>query len=119
MLQYRRFLLVAVQLCPEAIQENGEQTVRQFLQTNDLADDRLDNDSARYTATSTSTGQVPGGRSYTVRDYLYGGRVLARYYTINGMGHAWSGGDGAFPFTDPKGPDASVISWVFLQQYTR
>ena len=98
---------------------NGEQTVRQFLQTNDLADDRLDNDSARYTATSTSTGQVPGGRSYTVRDYLYGGRVLARYYTINGMGHAWSGGDGAFPFTDPTGPDASVISWVFLQQYTR
>lgn len=98
---------------------NGEQTVRQFLQTNDLADDRLDNDSVRYTSTSTSTGQVPGGRSYTIRDYLYGGRVLARYYTIDGMGHAWSGGDGAFPFTDPGGPDASVSSWVFLKQHTR
>lgn len=98
---------------------NGEQAVRQFLQTNDLADDRSDNNSVRYTATSTSNNQVPGGRSYTVRDYRYGNRLLARYYTINGMGHAWSGGDGAYPFTDPQGPDASTLTWVFLKQFTR
>lgn len=98
---------------------NGEQAVRQFLQTNDIADDRSDNNSVRYVVTGTRTGQVPGGRSYTVRDYHYGGRLLAQHYIVAGMGHAWSGGDGDFPFTDPTGPDASVISWVFMKQHTR
>jgi hypothetical protein len=39
---------------------NGQQAVRQFLQTNDLADDGLDNDSVKYVPTSTYHGQVPG-----------------------------------------------------------
>lgn len=98
---------------------NGQQTVRQFLQTNDLADDGQDNNSVGNTATSTSTQQVPGGRTYTVSTYSYGGKVLAQHYLVQGMGHAWSGGDGDFPFTDPDGPDASLVSWLFFKDNQR
>lgn len=98
---------------------NGEQAIRQFLQTNDYADDRRDNNSVGTVATSIRNEQIPGGRRYTVRDYRYGGKLLAQHYIIDGMGHAWSGGDGSLPFTDPAGPDASVISWVFMSGFTR
>lgn len=98
---------------------NGTQVITQFLQTNDRADDGLDNNSVGSAATSTTAGAVPGGRTYTVKDYTYGGRLLARHYLINGMGHAWSGGDPAFPFADAAGPDASALSWVFLKDKVR
>ena len=65
---------------------NGQQAVRQFLQTNDLADDGLDNDSVKYVPTSTYHGQVPGGRGYTVDTYAYGGRTLVQHYVVQGMG---------------------------------
>lgn len=98
---------------------NGQQAVRQFLQTNDLADDGIDNDSVKYVPTSTIAGQVPGGRAYTIYNYSYGGRLLAQHYVVHGMGHAWSGSDSGLPFTDPSGPDATVITWAFLKGYTR
>jgi len=98
---------------------NGEQAVRQFLQTNDLADDGLDNDSVKYLPTSTYQGQVPGGRAYTVDTYAYGGRTLVQHYVVQGMGHAWSGSQSGLPFTDPKGPDATLITWMFLKDQQR
>lgn len=98
---------------------NGRQAVRQFLQTNDLADDRRDNDSVGPSATSTLTAQIPGGRSYTVDTWTYGGQVVAQHYLVHGMGHAWSGGNGALPFTDPGGPDATILSWLFFRDRTR
>ncbi|AWH53533.1 PHB depolymerase esterase [Stenotrophomonas sp. ESTM1D_MKCIP4_1] len=98
---------------------NGQQAVRQFLQTNDLADDGLDNDSVKYVPTSTYQGQVPGGRSYTVDTYAYNGRVLAQHYVVQGMGHAWSGSQTGLPFTDAQGPDATLITWLFLKDNQR
>lgn len=98
---------------------NGQQAVRQFLQTNDMADDRRDNNSVGPSPTSTLTAQIPGGRSYTVDTYAYGGQVLVQHYLVHGMGHAWSGGNGALPFTDPGGPDASILSWLFFKDRMR
>ncbi len=98
---------------------NGQQAVRQFLQTNDLADDGLDNDSVKYQPTSTIAGQVPGGHAYTIYNYTYGGKTLAQHYVVQGMGHAWSGSQSGLPFTDPKGPDATLITWLFLKDHLR
>ncbi|QSQ19044.1 PHB depolymerase family esterase [Pyxidicoccus parkwayensis] len=96
---------------------NGEQAVRQFLQTSDYGDDGVNNDSVRYVATWTGSGSVPGGRSYTVKDYVYGGELLARHFVIQGMGHAWPGGDSRYPFADPSGPDATTFMWDFFRQH--
>ncbi|MBX3660660.1 MAG: PHB depolymerase family esterase [Ramlibacter sp.] len=101
---------------------NGDQTVQQFVQTNDLGDDALDNDSARYLASSISrhTTPVPGGKSYTVATFRNAaGVVVAQKYTVEGMNHAWSGGPPLLPFSDEWGPDATGISWAFFSNYRR
>jgi poly(hydroxyalkanoate) depolymerase family esterase len=98
---------------------NGEQVVRQFLQTNDYGDDGANNDSVPYSPTRVWYGSVLGGRSYTVKDYVYGGRLLLQKYEIQGMDHSWSGGDDAYLFADPTGPDATRIMWDFFKQHTR
>ena len=49
-----------------------------------------------------------GERAVTVTTYRdAGGRTLVESWSIEGAGHAWSGGDAAGSFTDPLGPDAS------------
>ncbi|AMO22694.1 hypothetical protein GCM10027034_31520 [Ramlibacter solisilvae] len=101
---------------------NGDQTVRQFVQTNDLGDDGLDNDTARYFASSITreTTPVPGGRSYTVATFRNSaGVVVAQKYTVEGMNHAWSGGPPLWPFSDELGPDATGITWAFFRNYRR
>lgn len=98
---------------------NGEQAVAQFIQTNDLGDDAADNDSVRNVPTAMTPGVVPGGLRYTVRDYFYNGEHLMQYYVVEGMGHAWSGGNPAAAFSEPRGPDATTIVWRFLREHTR
>jgi poly(3-hydroxybutyrate) depolymerase len=98
---------------------NGEQTVRQFLQTNDYADDGADNGSVSSQATRVWSATSPGGRDYTVRDYVSAGVLLVEQYEIQGMDHAWPGGDAAFPFADPSGPDGTAIMWDFFKQHVR
>lgn len=98
---------------------NGSEVVEQFAQTNDFADDGVDNNSVKYTYTRRDSASVAGGRSYTVDVYNYGGRDLIKHYKINGMGHAWSGGNGSYSFTDGSGPNSSQIMWDFFKNFTR
>lgn len=58
-----------------------------------------------------------GGRNIRQRDYTSGSRLLARTVLIEGLGHAWSGGDPQLPFNDAAGPDASALSLDFLLSY--
>ena len=39
--------------------------------------------------------------------------------TVNGLGHAWSGGDPATAFSEPRGPNASLMMWQFFQHHQR
>ena len=98
---------------------NGRQATRQFLQTSDYGDDGVANDSIRPVATQVTRAGVPGGRAYTVEDYVYGGSLVARHIEIQGMDHAWPGGDSRYPFADPSGPDGTSIMWDFFRQHTR
>lgn len=39
--------------------------------------------------------------------------------TVNGLGHAWSGGDRSVEFTEPSGPNASLMLWEFFEHHQR
>jgi poly(hydroxyalkanoate) depolymerase family esterase len=60
-----------------------------------------------------------GGRSVVQRDYATGATLLVRSLSIDGLGHAWSGGDAGQPFNDAAGPDASRLMVDFLMRHRR
>jgi poly(3-hydroxybutyrate) depolymerase len=91
--------------------------VQQWMQTNHLASHGL------YVAdfnnpTTTTFGQVPEGYAYTVSTWKdHTGKEVQQYWKILGLAHAWSGGNPAVSFTDPKGPNASEAMYQFFMNH--
>jgi poly(hydroxyalkanoate) depolymerase family esterase len=94
---------------------NADQVLEQFLK---LAE-HVGEPNATTSRQPMRTKQVNGGYAYQVWDYLHEGRLLVRKVVVEGMGHAWSGGDARHPFNDPKGPDASRMIWEFFSGFHR
>jgi poly(hydroxyalkanoate) depolymerase family esterase len=64
-------------------------------------------------------GQVAGGHAYTRtvhRDAT--GRHIFEHWSIHGAGHAWSGGNSAGSYTDPRGPDATREMLRFFLEHS-
>jgi poly(hydroxyalkanoate) depolymerase family esterase len=59
------------------------------------------------------------GRTYRQQEYRQQGRIVLRKVLVEGLGHAWSGGDGRYEFNDAHGPDASRLIVDFVMQYQR
>ena len=97
---------------------NGDQVVQQWMQTNHLASQGL------YVAdfnnpTTTTSGQVPEGLAYTVSTWEdRTGKEVQQYWKIDGLAHAWSGGNPAVSYTDPRGPNASEVMYQFFMKHT-
>lgn len=49
-----------------------------------------------------------------VRDFKLRGRTVATHCEVQGLGHAWSGGEARQAFSDERGPDASRMIWAFV-----
>lgn len=100
----------------------ADKALQQGLRTDNLVLDQQQSAPIGLSPTSVRSGQVPGGRSYTVSDYRdRNGCLVGQRYLVHGMGHYWSGGSGdpaLASFTDPKGPSAAVASWDFLSRFT-
>jgi poly(hydroxyalkanoate) depolymerase family esterase len=93
---------------------NGDQVTRQWMETNQLASHGAFTPCFNKPS-STMSGQVPGGRSFMVRTWKdSSGKVVQSYWTVNGMDHAWSGGTAGKPYSDPKGPNASLAMYQFF-----
>jgi poly(hydroxyalkanoate) depolymerase family esterase len=60
-----------------------------------------------------------GGRTYRQQDYTQQGRLVLRKILVEGLGHAWSGGDSRYEFNDAVGPDASRLILEFVMKYER
>jgi poly(hydroxyalkanoate) depolymerase family esterase len=57
----------------------------------------------------TARVEVTTGPGWTRRVYRDpGGRVVAEWWSVRELGHAWSGGSREGSYTDPGGPDASA-----------
>ncbi len=63
--------------------------------------------------------QCAGGHRYSRRDYTQGNRILARCIIVEGLGHAWSGGDAQYEFNAAGGPDASRLIAEFVLNHRR
>ena len=62
------------------------------------------------------SGRTTDGRSYDVlRWYTVRGRKVLEYWTVQGLGHAWSGGLKNGSFSDPDGPRSTTLMWAFFR----
>jgi poly(hydroxyalkanoate) depolymerase family esterase len=84
---------------------NGEQVIAQAKGAADLR-------------SLVTEGTSAGGVRYTrIVQSDAAGRPVLEEWVLHGAGHAWSGGNAAGSFTDPRGPDASrEMLRFFLQQ---
>lgn len=48
-------------------------------------------------------------------DWRIDGRLVVRQVIVEGLGHAWSGGDGRFAYADPRGHDALDLLAQFVR----
>jgi poly(hydroxyalkanoate) depolymerase family esterase len=62
---------------------------------------------------------VAGSRPYLRQDFRQRGRIVLRKILVEGLGHAWSGGDSLHAFNDTQGPDASRLILDFAREYQR
>ncbi len=68
---------------------------------------------------STVTRSRPGSArtTTTTRWYTARGRKVLETVTVDGLGHAWSGGTAGLAYSDPKGPRATTVIWSFLSAH--
>jgi poly(hydroxyalkanoate) depolymerase family esterase len=95
-------LAIHGQLDPVVSVHNAEAAVAQWAQAGE--------------ARALPTRRVQRGqrRAMAITEHRHRGCSVATLVTIEGMGHAWSGGASGQPFSDPTGPDASAMAWAFL-----
>ena len=95
---------------------NGDQVVEQWLATNALVTaGSFNGDPARPDAVDHCRAEQ--GHPYT--RYRWNdsrGRPVQEYMKIEGLGHAWSGGNHSGSYTDARGPDATQAIWEFFAQ---
>jgi len=90
---------------------NADQLATQFLRLNRMIDPK----GARKSGEMRE--ERKGGM--TLRDYFRSGRRVVRVCHVQGVAHAWSGGDDSVPFHSAKGPDASAMVWEFFKHQRR
>ena len=94
---------------------NAHQALQQSMTANRLAAPETCNfDIARPSVTRRE--EVDGGHAYDRSQWMdRRGGLTHELLTIDGLGHAWSGGAAHGSFTDARGPDASEAIWRFFE----
>jgi poly(hydroxyalkanoate) depolymerase family esterase len=111
--------LVAVQGLADNVvaPRNASALVRQYLALNGV-EVPADAD-ATLPPPAADTTAAAGARSVRTREWRRGTRLLARLVEVEGLGHAWSGGDAALAYNDAAPPDATALAGTFLGELVR
>ena len=92
---------------------NAGQLVRQYLALNGVAVRE-----GHHGEPPLSDGEahvaLGDGRAMRVSEYRDGRRIVARLARVPMLGHAWSGGDPAYAFNDPRAPSATELLGEFV-----
>ena len=99
---------------------NAAALVRQYLRLNDhpaLARDVPPGGDGLPPADRESR-ETLAGRVVHTRDWCDSARLVVRYVSIAGLGHAWSGGDAQYPYNDAAPPPATEILARFTAEVT-
>jgi poly(hydroxyalkanoate) depolymerase family esterase len=109
--------LVAVQGSDDAVVApiNAVQLVRQYLALNGHPAAESAADDPLPPPDRTGTETLDDARVVTTHEWRVADRVVARYVLVGGLGHAWSGGDDAYPYNDPRAPDATALLGAFIR----
>ena len=93
---------------------NASQLVRQYLVLNNhpAADSGPDDELPPPDRSDAAT--TPDARVVTTSEWHVAGRLVARHVLVDGLGHAWSGGDEKYPYNDPHAPDATALLGAFI-----
>jgi len=98
---------------------NARQLVRQYLVFNGRLDPKEMAPDELPPSDREITQQLSPGRTATTIEYRDGARTLVRMVRVDGLGHAWSGGDATFPYNDPLPPDATALLGAFVADQIR
>jgi poly(3-hydroxybutyrate) depolymerase len=95
---------------------NGVALVDQYLRFNAYPADRAQHPAGALLPASDASSRESAGERYPMRtdDWTSDGRVVVRHVLIEGLGHAWSGGDGRFAYADSRGADALDLFARFI-----
>lgn len=93
---------------------NAVELVRQYLALNGHAAAKAERltELPRPDHVGTAT---EGGRLVTTSDWTSGASVIVRHVLVEGLGHAWSGGDEQYAYNDAHGPDATALLGGFIR----
>ncbi|WER47881.1 PHB depolymerase family esterase [Cupriavidus sp. WKF15] len=89
---------------------NGRLLARQFLAYNRLED--------RLGGIPEAQVRMPAGHFHEARVGRWS-HDLVTLVEVEGLGHAWSGGDGDYHYHSAIGPDASAMMWEFFREHRR
>jgi poly(hydroxyalkanoate) depolymerase family esterase len=87
---------------------NGDALVEQFLRFNGREA------AASRAPDASSSARAPGGYAFRSDEWTIGGALAVRHVVVDGLAHAWSGGDATFDYADPRGPDALDLLAGFI-----
>lgn len=95
---------------------NGVALVDQYLRFNAYPADRAQHPAGALLPASDASSRDSAGERYPMRtdDWTSDGCVVVRHVLIEGLGHAWSGGDGRFAYADAGGADALDLFARFI-----
>ena len=95
---------------------NAVQLVRQYLTLNGHPAANTGPADALPPSDHSTAIKTADGRMVTTSEWHIATRLVARHVLIEGLGHAWSGGDDHYPYHDSHLPDATALLATFIAE---